>query len=128
MSERDFGKICIKFAEKLGPAFIERIERRIGQDFEKAVEDKPKEILIIILDDINLRFILPLEMCLDIGAYLTEVYDIKFFDLALSERYHLNIGERKGEIAKFLGSFYQMVEELDLSEMFMRSKKSWWIE
>ena len=126
MTEEDFRRICRKFADKLGPTFIERVERRIKEDFEKALEKDPKRLLIAIIEDIHLRFILPFEMSLQIGAYLAELYDIKDCILALSERHYLYLSERQEEIRRFVDSFYRMVRELGLEEQFKKQEERWW--
>jgi hypothetical protein len=44
----------MQFKEKLLASSIERIERSIGQDFEEALKEKPKELLVSILQDIRI--------------------------------------------------------------------------
>ncbi|RLG50454.1 MAG: hypothetical protein DRO00_08650 [Thermoproteota archaeon] len=124
--ENDLRIICKKFADKLGPSFIERIEKRIKEDFEEALERSPKELLIAIFEDIHLRIILPFEMSLQIGTYLSEVYDINDYILALSEKHYLHFGKSQQEIKRFVDSFYRMIEELGLEERFRKQEVRWW--
>ena len=126
ISKNDFRRVCKKIVDKFGLNFIERIERRIGEDFEKALDERPKDLLITILEDIHLRFIIPFEMVLQTSDYLSEIYGIKDFSLALSEGYHLSLSKRQQEIERFVDSFYRMVEDLGLLEQFGKQKKRWW--
>src|SRR5208337_4742340 len=89
MSEIDYRKLCIQFRDKLSISFIERIERRLSLDFEEALKEKPKDLLLSILQDIHLYYVSPQEMAFEVAAYLKAVYDLPRFSLALSENHDI---------------------------------------
>jgi len=126
MADIDFRKVCIKFKEKLAPSFIAGVERRIGQDFEKALEEKPELLLTNILQNIHLTYIIPLEMTLELSEYLEDVHGISKFSLALSQSYDFPASEKTDEASRIVNSFYEMVEALGLKALFERKKEKWW--
>jgi len=126
MSNIDFRKICIKFKQKLTPSFIEGIERRIGQDFDKACEEQPELLLTNILQNVHLSYIIPLEMTLELSEYLENVHGISKFSLALSPSYDFPASEKTDETSRIVNSFYEMVEALGLENLFERKTEKWW--
>lgn len=126
MPEIDFRKLCVQFREKLDEAFIEGIERRLGQDFDEALEKRPKDLLISILQNVHLYYVSPYEMTIELSKYLSETYHILNFSLAFSERYEYPIGEKIEEAAKLVNAFYEMIEAIGLSEFFAKEGKKWW--
>jgi len=128
LSKIDYGKICIRFKEKLGDAFIERIERRIGQDFEIAVKENPDKLLSSIIEDVHLHYVAPFEMTMEIAEYLKENYEIEKFSLALSSEFDFSPTAKMDDIKKFVEQFYFVVEELGYAGKFTRSPLKWWIK
>jgi hypothetical protein len=128
LSKIDYGKICVRFKEKLGDAFIERIERRIGQDFETAAKENPDKLLSSIIEDVHLYYVLPFEMTLETAEYLKEKYEIEKFSLAMSPEFVLSPTQKMDDIKKFVEQFYSMVKELGFAEKFMRSRTKWWMK
>jgi hypothetical protein len=125
MSEVDFRRVCKKFREKLSREFIERIERRIGQDFEEALKEKPEELLMLILQDIHLHYVGPFEVALELREYL-RVHDISQFSLSLSKNYDFPLSKREGEASAIINAFYGMVHSLGFDQLFSREKMKWW--
>jgi hypothetical protein len=126
MSEIDYGKLCIQFKQKLSRPFIERIERRLSLDFEEALKEKPKDLLLSILQDIHLYYVSPQEMTFEVAAYLEAIYDISRFSLALSEDHDIYPAEKTEEAIQFVNAFYTMVESLGLAESFEKRREIWW--
>ena len=127
MSQVDFRKTCLKLTKQLSKAFIERIERRLGQNFDEALEEKPRELLISVLRDIQLYYVGPFEYVLDMSKYLKERYDISQFFLSLSKNYDYPVSERIEEASRIVGTFYEMVRSLGFQELFMMgSRGKWW--
>jgi hypothetical protein len=121
-------KTCILFKEKLGDAFIEKVERRIGQDFETAVKENPDKLLGSIIEDVHLYYVLPFEMTLETAEYLKEIYGIEKFSLAVSPEFAFSPNQKMDDIKKFVEQFYSMVKELGFAEKFMRSRTKWWMK
>jgi hypothetical protein len=94
MSEIDFRELCKLLSGKLSQAFIERIERRLGQDFAEALEKKPNELLTNILQDIHMYYVSPYEMAIELSEYLGEVHGISKFSLSFSENYDFPLSEK----------------------------------
>jgi len=126
MSNIDFAKVCMRFREKLSVTFIERIERRLGESWEKVLEEKPKDLLVAVLQDIRLYYVNPYEMILEMSELLKQTYGISCFSLSFSERYDFPISEKIEEASKIVNSFYEMTESLGFGQMFMRSTRRWW--
>lgn len=126
MSDPEFRKICLKFIEKLGSDFPSRIERSLGQDFEKAVEMRPKEVLTRILQDVYIRYVCPYEMAINVSNYLQENFDIRDFSLSLSEKYDFPMSEKVQEGKLFVDKFYDMLKTLGLEEVINSQKQKRW--
>lgn len=126
MFKVDYAKVCIKLREKFGDNFIERVERRMGMDFEVALSQKPTELLVSMLEDLYLYYVLPYEQILEISEYLASVYDIREFSLAFSEREVLPVSEHLKDVEDYVRSFYTMVESLGFRDRFVRKKEKWW--
>jgi hypothetical protein len=128
LSAINYGKICRQFKEKLGDAFIRRVERRIAQDFGVAVEENPYKLLVSIIEDIHLYFVSPFEMTMEIADYLKEKYEVDKFSLALSSDFYLSPTENMDEIKRFVKQFYLMIKELGFSQKFTGNRIKWWAE
>jgi hypothetical protein len=128
MEEVDFRKVCIQLKERLPLSFIERIERRVGQDFEETLREKPEQLLTNILQDIQLYYVRPFEIALELSAYLRSVHDIAQFSLALSEAYDFPISEKIDEAHKIVNTFYEMTDRLGFEKVFTRETEEWWIK
>ncbi len=127
MSEVDFKGTCLKLSDKLSRTFLERIERRLGQSFKVTLEEKPKELLITILQDIQLYYISPFEYILEMSKYLKERYDISQFFLSLSKNYDYPVSEKIEEALRIVETFYKMVRSLGFEEIFVKgSQGKWW--
>jgi hypothetical protein len=125
LSDIDFGKLCIQFREKLGAPFIERLERRISQDFDEALEKRPKDLFIGILQELHLYYVGPHEMVLDISDYMAVTYEISDFSLAFSEGHKYPASEKIEEAKKIVNAFYDMTEAIGLSD-FVKKSTRWW--
>jgi hypothetical protein len=126
MSQADFGKICQKLRSKLTTAFIERIERRLGQDFEDSLAEKPRELLVNILQDLHLYYIVPFEIVLELSEYLKKTFDISEFSLSLSPEYDFQISKKTKEAFGIVQAFYDMVSSLGFEQMFAKNVGRWW--
>ena len=127
MSQVDFRKTCFKLTKQLSRAFIERIERRLGQNLDEALEEKPRELLIRVLQDIQLYYVGPFEYVLDMSKYLKERYDISQFFLSFSKNHDYPVSEKIEEASRIVGTFYEMVGSLGFQELFMMgSRRKWW--
>jgi len=126
MGEVDHRKVCIRLKERLPPTFIERIERRVGQDLEEALREKPEQLLTTILQDIHLYYIRPFEIALELSEYLKSVHNISQFSLALSEGFDFPLSEKIDEAHKIVKTFYEMSEKLGFEKAFTRKTEKWW--
>jgi hypothetical protein len=126
MSDHDLSEICFRFKAKLSQAFVERLEKSLGEDFEYAVKSDSKKVLLRILQDIHLYYVTPYEMVLETGQYLKEVHQIPDFSIALSTQAKIDFGERIPQIRKFVESFYSMVTTLGFEEELRKHSTRWW--
>jgi hypothetical protein len=128
MEKIDFTRLCGLFKEKVGMTFIERVERRIGQDFEIAIKENPEKLLGSILQDIHHYYVLPFEMTLEIAEYLNEKYQISEISFAFSPEFKLSLTNKIEDVKKFVEQFYLMANELGFAEKFKRSYVKWWMK
>ena len=94
-------------------------------EFDEAIEKRPKDLLVNILQNVEMSFVAPYEMCLEVSNYLSQNYGIKNSSLVFSEKYEYQLGERIGEAKKIVNTFHEMIEELGLSEYFVKEKGEW---
>jgi len=126
LTDPDLREACIRITKTLGKDFIERIERKIGQEFEESLELNPKLVMSAILDELYTRYVMPFEMILEISEYLFGNYDIRKFGFAFSEYDTFIASKYLDEIREFINDFYIMIEALDFTEKFRRIKDGGW--
>lgn len=95
-------------------------------DFEDAMKSDPKKLLSQILRDVHLYYILPYEMMLETGDYLTGRFGVPYFSIALSEQMKVDFSEKTPQVKKFVDSFYDMASKLGFEHELHRSGSAWW--
>jgi hypothetical protein len=126
MSEIDHRKLCLQFKEKLSKSSLERIERKLNMDFDEALKEKPKDLLLSILQDVHTYYVSSYEMAIELKTYLEKVHGVARFSLALSENYDLNLSDKIEDAAEFVSAFYTMTKSIGFADAFIKQSKAWW--